>query len=230
MSDLSLPKTRGFIDETGKRHGKLIVLSYAGRWKSKIWWNCTCDCGRNVVIAAVHLRRTSSPTRSCGCAHIKDLRGKRYGYLIVVKYHGQNKHHRACWECRCDCGNVIIASAPHLDVGDTKSCGCRKGTLVHGHSRQYGNSRTYTTWLSMRQRCLNPNNIGYADYGGRGITICQEWIDSFEAFLRDMKERPEGMTLDRINVNGDYEPGNCRWATPKQQRANQRKRRPKSKV
>lgn len=99
------------------------------------------------------------------------------------------------------------------------------GTLRHGmHS-----TRTYKSWDAMKQRCLNPKQKSFPSYGGRGISICPRWM-SFESFLADMGERPSGTTIDRIDVNGNYEPSNCRWATPSQQNSNQRKRRPKKVV
>lgn len=107
----------------------------------------------------------------------------------------------------------------------------RKDQTTHGHrgpSHRHSPSPTYRTWLSMKTRCFNANYYHFHLYGGRGITVCQEWKDSFEAFLRDMGERPEGKTLDRIDPDGNYEPGNCRWATPKEQAANTRRAKAKA--
>ena len=131
--------------------------------------------------------------------------------------------------CKCECGNEKVINLHSIKKGLTKSCGClRKETTIeynkttktiHGH-RGMKNTKTYTTWLSMKQRCLNPNHTFYHYYGGRGITICNRWINSFKNFLEDMGERPINKTLDRVNSNGNYEPENCKWSTPKEQVAN----------
>lgn len=157
-----------------------------------------------------------------------NMTGQRFGRLVC------NKPGKSCksgryWICTCDCGKQTEALRGNLINGNVSSCGCfgnetRKTnglkTFRHGHS--IIKSTTYTTWEAMRQRCNNPNNDWYHRYGGRGIKICQRW-DSFEMFLSDMGERPEGKTLDRINPDGNYEPSNCQWATPLEQSNNKGK-------
>lgn len=142
------------------------------------------------------------------------------------------------WRARCDCGSECIVSQRRLRRTTTlqgaKSCGCFRRSLEfgnaiaasktrHGHRRHTRNGRspTWLTWTSMIQRCENPSHKSYVRYGGRGIGVCVRWRESFESFLKDMGERPNGRTLDRFpNSNGNYEPGNCRWATTLEQAAN----------
>jgi hypothetical protein len=141
-------------------------------------------------------------------------------------------------ECLCECGNKITIRLLSYKTNNTKSCGClntekRKlwgsNNLKHGHSnlRDKKNrlaSREYKSWINLKQRCNNPNNKDWDEYGGRGIKVCDRWLNSFENFLTDMGERPRGYSIDRIDPNGNYEPSNCRWADNKTQRHNQRVR------
>lgn len=157
--------------------------------------------------------------------------GVKFGLLTTVRLSAQTVK-GASWECRCECGRAATIRQDRLRSGKTRSCGCiqrrrvaelgRRTLYKHGHAT--ARTGAYASWRAMRDRCLNPKRGVFAHYGGRGITICPEWQASFQSFLADMGPRPEGCTLDRIDVDGNYEPSNCRWATPKQQANNKRAR------
>lgn len=159
-------------------------------------------------------------------AAFADLTGQRFGRLTVIAAAG-HRATKTAWVCRCDCGTEIVAIGNNLKRR-TRSCGClnseraRVVHTTHGHGSRQRPDPTYSSWLAMKARCENPKSISYPRYGGSGVRICARWAHSFENFLQDMGERPADRTLDRINPNGNYEPGNCRWATHSEQRINRR--------
>lgn len=157
--------------------------------------------------------------------------GDRFGQLIILEKINTRIPY---FICKCDCGNTKNIRRDHLKSGGTISCGCyqsaassqrvskmHKGNITHGMT----GTRIYGIWCGIRQRCTNPNAKFFSYYGGRGIKVCDRWLDSFENFLADMGEPQAGYTLDRVNNEGNYEPNNCKWVTRKEQASNTRRNR-----
>lgn len=208
---------------SGEKFGRITVINFNFMRKAHSYWNCICECGEKKVIALHAL--TSGSIKSCGCLKRDkmSLKGKRFSRVIVlerVNKIGKNSR----WVCLCDCGKEFITSRPSLVQGKTISCGCygrklrREISITHNKT----NSRVYRAWACMKSRCLNKNCTGYKDYGGRGITICDRWINSFENFYYDMGDCLKGMSLERKNVNLGYSPKNCKWIPISDQGKNKR--------
>lgn len=153
-----------------------------------------------------------------------NLVGKKFGNRVVLERIGW-KDNAVFWKCKCICGTITEVRTSGLK--NSTSCGClnpRSSYDGKRHNQSGVNmTRTYMSWICMRNRCRNKNSPDYPRYGGRGIVVCKRWQNSYLDFLSDMGERPEGKTLDRINVNGNYEPKNCKWSTCKEQYHNRRK-------
>lgn len=224
-------RNRKVQDLTGMTFNHLTVLEYAGDKK----WRCRCSCGKEVVVLACHLK--SNHTKSCG--HIKkelpfeDLSGKVFGRWVVIRPYGKSKSEGQMFWCRCECGVERAVSGHSLRLGRSKSCGCLgeenriEACTHHGCARTENGVRTnklYSVWSGMKDRCNNSNNSGYQWYGAKGVKVCEEWNNSFEVFYEWAINSgyKRGLSIDRINPFGNYEPSNCRWATDTEQALNKR--------
>lgn len=151
------------------------------------------------------------------------LEGKVFGKWTVLS-RDMSKPRRTHYLCRCECGNVRVIASQSLRNGESRSCGCLRAAVMRERQTKHGQyaTPTYRSWRAMLARCSDQSHKQFKDYGGRGIAVADLWKSSFQTFLDDMGERPPGTTLDRIETNGNYEPGNCRWATRTEQNRNKR--------
>lgn len=156
---------------------------------------------------------------------LDNLMSRRFGRLLVVGGPAP-RGNGVDWTCVCDCSAIKTVSGSNLRAGETLSCGCLNRELRAQRNTTHGASKSpeYNVWLAMRRRCRSESDVKYADYGGRGIKVCARWAESFEKFLADMGPRPSAKhEIDRRDNDGNYEPGNCRWATRTQQNRNTRR-------
>lgn len=227
---------------TGQKYGRLTVICRADNSKDgQARWRCLCECGEETTVLGKCLR--NGHTQSCGClnkekisaASLRNLSGRTFGRLRVLDraddYIAPSGKHHVQWRCVCDCGCETIVDAGQLTSGKTKSCGClRAEHLAAGNVTHGGRSdRLYHVYSNMKNRCYNSNSQDYQYYGDRGIRICDEWLSDYAAFKKWAyangydPEAPRGeCTIDRIDVDGNYEPSNCRWVSMQVQSQNRR--------
>lgn len=223
------------IDLTGQKFGKLTVVKFLGmirdsqnRTHSK--YLCKCDCGNFTEVRAGNLR--SGSVKSCGCIRkdiehkYNDLSGERFGRWTVLERVYKEGMAGTLFKCECDCGNIGIVDSSTLLKGKSKSCGCYQKIYDSESNKTHGMSgtRIWRIWQCMRSRCNSERDTTYQYYGARGIKVCDEWNNGFESFHKWAVNNgyKDNLTLDRIDVNGNYEPDNCRWITMKKQCNNRR--------
>lgn len=237
--DITLhPKVGNLI---GYNFGRLTVIGLARIVKGNSQWRCLCVCGAEAVVSRLCL--VTSQTQSCGClqkestatnmrhnrkpSHLQPIGvGDRQGALLVLAKAAPRDRRNAAWVVQCDCGKRFTIGQPSLRSG-AKSCGCLGNKATSARNFKHGRARSpeHNSWAGMKARCYNPKTEHYAMYGGRGIRVCDAWRQSFIAFFSDMGLKPSAAhSLDRYpDPNGDYEPGNCRWATAQEQIQNTRR-------
>lgn len=226
------------IFRIGERYGKLVIIAPSERYQGRIYWVCRCDCGNTKIIYNRYI--CGGRIKSCGCLaerefprkHPKFESGQKIGRLTLKTRQMKTQHKKriAFWICICECGNETCSRENGLQDGTTKSCGClgKENSLKQKTTHGLSKHRLTHIHQGMMKRCLDPTDYAFRHYGARGIKICEEWLaPAPEGFLNFFNWAlrngyREGLSIDRIDVNGNYEPGNCQWASASQQARNRR--------
>jgi hypothetical protein len=204
-------------DFIGKKIGKLTVLRKLPKTKSYTQYECQCDCGKIFVTSDNTLKsKYNKSCPDCRKSRVEDISGKRFGRLVAIRYAGKSKGNQTLWECKCDCGNISIVHQQDLTTGHTKSCGCYSRESIIQRNKTHGDTKTriYRIWSDMLFRCSSVKHDSYYLYGGKGISVCDEWKD-YNNFKKWALENgySDNLSIDRIDSSKNYEPSNCRWAT-----------------
>lgn len=225
---IKTPTSKLFVDITGKQIGMWNVIRYAGKRGSRHMWLCDCSCGKQKTVSGASLAEGTSA--SCGCSvRIKEIVGKTFSRLSVRSKLDENPVSSSRYLCDCECGLACIVAGSDLWSRRVQSCGClvsdsnKIRCTTHGLTRR----SEYSVWRGMIRRCYDVDFKSYCKYGGIGIIVCKRWLESAKAFIDDMGPRPSMLhSIDRFpNQSGNYEPGNCRWATIKEQNRNRKSNR-----
>lgn len=223
-----------FVDLTGQRFGRLLIVGYKGRIGHNQYWNYVCDCGNKGSLAKCQLMGGQQYCKKCSDRkRAEDITGRRFHNLTAICFDHTAKRN-VYWKFLCDCGEEVIIQKSSVISGKTKrcrKCGCierKKTRYKNGFTneiKEKGKKSFYVTWTSMMHRCYRAKDASYENYGGRGIIVCDEWHDykQFEAWAKQTNPtKDKSLSLDRIDCNGNYEPLNCRWVSDTQQQNNKR--------